>query len=174
MSRFGHSQGGILVQRLLRDFIPKLAPDYLHAAVLSATVPISSLGAGFAMMNHKTNVFKEYAAFALKAIFFIFFSLTKRPSFFCFLFLKSQGTALWPSCSTFSPVECGTPPWFNVCSCCQALNPSRWRGAKSVMCNVCWRRPAMDGLLLNTPFGSDRAFQSCLRSPSCCWGLKMM
>lgn len=60
----GHSQGGILVQRLLRDFVPKLPDDFLHAAVLMATVPISSLGAGFAMMNHKTNVFKEYGLVA--------------------------------------------------------------------------------------------------------------
>lgn len=67
----GHSQGGILVQRLLRDFVPRLPGDFLHAAVLSATVPISSLGAGFAMMNHKTNVFKEYG---LVAFYFYLFT----------------------------------------------------------------------------------------------------
>lgn len=68
----GHSQGGILVQRLLRDHI-QLPRGYLRGVVLSATVPISSLGAGVAMMSQKTNVFKEYGLVA-----FLFYLLTGR------------------------------------------------------------------------------------------------
>ncbi|CAJ1335675.1 unnamed protein product [Effrenium voratum] len=65
----GHSQGGILLQRLMRDYVPQ-NPSCMLAAVLSATVPISSVGAGTAMMNEKTNVFKEYGFVAL--LFYLF------------------------------------------------------------------------------------------------------
>lgn len=49
-------QGGILLQTLLRGTALEDASLHVQGAVLSATVPISSLGAGMAMMSHKTNV----------------------------------------------------------------------------------------------------------------------
>lgn len=69
----GHSQGGILLQTLLRGTALEDASLHVQGAVLSATVPISSLGAGMAMMSHKTNVFKEYGLVA-----FVYYLFTGR------------------------------------------------------------------------------------------------
>ncbi|CAK9110810.1 AB hydrolase-1 domain-containing protein [Durusdinium trenchii] len=66
-------QGGILLQTLLRGTALEDASLHVQGAVLSATVPISSLGAGMAMMSHKTNVFKEYGLVA-----FVYYLFTGR------------------------------------------------------------------------------------------------